>query len=287
MNTNLTRLAAGGLLVLTLAACGQDSPTSGAAGTSTQEPSQVSRTGSAGPGAATETSHAAETTHSTGTTQTTEPGRSTSDPTKTNTGEPTTSTGPDTPVSSDATPAPAATRTILLNPKAADGSLAQGWKVVAEGMDPCSTQGAADPSPVAVGRNVFTCGPTAAALLACWTFPGDKIGCVRDADRTIYMFTSKRTYSGAQVAEPSPIAVRLSDGTMCSMAMHDHGQHWQGRQGWLHCRDGRMLLTQGNDGDGSYFDKTNPAWTADAVPQQGVVAPKRVTVASVTFARGD
>lgn len=141
----------------------------------------------------------------------------------------------------------------------------------------------------AKGRGVFTCGPTAGSLLACWSFPTlGKIGCIQDsADlHKLTMFTSTISYSGAPEPNPMPLRATLADGTRCNAILHDQAQHWNNRQGWLYCTDGRLLLTGGSDPGGDYFDTSKPTWTADAVPQNAVVAPTKVAVRSVTWAYG-
>lgn len=275
MTSRLYRYAAAGTLLLTLAACGSQTAGTGTSSTaSTSSSSSTSSTSSNEMSTSSTTSTASATSSDTATTDTTS--------TTTSTG----STDPDTATS---TSAEGATRTVLLDPKAADGSVAAGWTTTSI-PNPCPGMfGVADASPFAKGSGVFTCGPNAANLLACWTFPAGKVGCIQGTEqlgRKLVTFTSNLRYSGAAEPNPAPIAVELSDGVVCSTVGHDSAHHWQGRNGWLYCTDGRMLLAKGDGTTSGYFDTSKPMWTAQAVPQQGTVAPTVVEVASATYAKG-
>lgn len=274
MTSRLSRIAAGSVLLLTLAACGTETTGSGTTttgGSSTW--SSTSAPDSATSSEATSTSTSSTTSSSTTSSSTTS-ASSTDTPT-------TASTGSTEPAQ--------LTREILLNPKAADGSIAADWTATPI-SNPCGTNIAPpDASPFAKGKGVFTCGPNAANLLACWTFPANKVGCIQGTEqlgRKLVTFTANLSYTGAGEPNPAPIQVELTDGTVCSTVGHDSANHWQGRNGWLYCKDGRMLLAKGEGTTSGYFDKTTGLWTAQAVPQQGVVAPKTVTVASATYAQG-
>ena len=115
------------------------------------------------------------------------------------------------------------------------------------------------------------------------------MGCIQGTEqlgRKLVTFASDLRYSGAAEPNPAPLAVELTDGTTCSTVGHDSANHWQGRNGWLYCTNGRMLLAKGDGTTSGYFDKSNPVWTAESVPQNGNVAPTVVRVASATYAQG-
>lgn len=276
MTSRLPRIAAGSVLLLALAACGTETTGSGSS-TSTNDSTVSSTSSTSGPDSATSSDATSTTASSTATGST-----STSTTTVTVTDDPTTtSTGTTEPAQ--------VTREILLNPKAADGSIAKGWTETAS-TNPCGTNIVPpQASPFAKGTGVFTCGPNAASLLACWNFPNNKVGCIQGTQqlgRKLVTFTANLSYSGAPEPNPAPLQVKLTDGAVCSTVGHDSANHWQGKNGWLYCGDGRMLLAKGDGTTSGYFDKSAALWTAQAVPQEGVVAPKTVSVASITYAQG-
>lgn len=276
MTSRLYRYAAAGTLLLTLAACGSQTAGTGTSSTATTSSSST---------ASSTSSNEMSTSSTTSTASATSSDTTTTDTTSTTTSA-TGSTDPDTATS---TSAEGATRTVLLDPTAADGSVAAGWTTTSI-PNPCpGSFGVADASPFAKGRGVFTCGPNAANLLACWTFPAGKVGCIQGTGqlgRKLVTFASDIRYTGAAEPNPAPLAVELTDGTTCSTVGHDSANHWQGRNGWLYCTNGRMLLAKGDGTTSGYFDKSNPVWTADSVPQNGNVAPTVVRVASATYAQG-
>lgn len=287
MSSRLHRIAAGSVLLLALAACGTQETATTGTNTSTETSTSTSASGTSE-----QTSDiAAASTGTSSTTSSTGSAATSTSPTSSDSAT-SSATDPDTPVSSTASPSDSssgpATRTISLNPKAADGSVAAGWTATPT-ENPCVGITTAEASPFAKGNGVFTCGPNAASLLACWTFPAGKVGCIQGTEqlgRKLVTFASDIRYTGAAEPNPAPLAVELTDGTTCSTVGHDSANHWQGRNGWLYCTNGRMLLAKGDGTTSGYFDKSDPVWTAESVPQNGNVAPTVVRVASATYAQG-
>lgn len=283
MTSRVHRLAAGSVLLLALAACGSETAGSGTSTTATGRNTQLTSTAGANESTATSTTSSdSSLTTTTATSTETSPATSTT----TSTEAPTTPTSATSDTST--TSVTTATKTIMLNPKAADGSVAAGWTATPT-ENPCVGVTTAEASPFAKGNGVFTCGPNAASLLACWTFPAGKVGCIQGTEqlgRKLVTFASDIRYTGAAEPNPAPLAVELTDGTTCSTVGHDSANHWQGRNGWLYCTNGRMLLAKGDGTTSGYFDKSNPVWTAESVPQKGNVAPTVVRVASATYAQG-
>ncbi|GAB3580961.1 hypothetical protein GCM10027579_08430 [Calidifontibacter terrae] len=140
-------------------------------------------------------------------------------------------------------------------------------------------------SPFAKGKGVFTCGATAASLLACMNFTGGKVGCMQSADQKLVMFKSTLRFTGAADAQPWPIKVELADGTICTPMAHDQGHHIAGRNGWLGCGPNFQLLTQPG-GKYQYFKTSAPQWTAQSVPYNAIVQPKTVQVKAIWFVEG-
>lgn len=174
-----------------------------------------------------------------------------------------------------------------MQPRTSAGTVAEGWSTTTEPehTEYCA-MGPPSASPFAKGSGVFTCGPIAASLIACWNFDGGKVGCMQNDQQKLVMFTSPVTYTGAPQSEPSPMRVTLADGRTCTPVAHDHGRHYQDRNGWLECGTDTVLL-HGDDLKYGYFHTGQAQWTADAVPSEGLDPPTPVKVREIWFVQGD
>lgn len=275
MNRRQTSMIVLPVLALALAACGPDDTvaTDSSLGTPTS-------TSSLTPSAPTTPSAPSQTTVS----ETTSPDGSSTAP-ATSTTSASTSTA-----SSSTTDAGGGwvTTEHRMRPRTASGAVAPGWKTTPGNTSWfCMDANGSDmeASPYAKSKGVFTCGATAATLLACLNFTGGKVGCMQGSDQKLVMFTSNLRYTGAADPNPWPIKVVLADGTVCSPMSHDQGRHIDDRNGWLGCgKDFQLLTIPG--GKYQYFNTKAPQWTAQSVPYNGVAAPKTVQVKQIWFVDG-
>lgn len=141
------------------------------------------------------------------------------------------------------------------------------------------------PSLYSLSHSAFTCGATAASLLACQKESGGNVLCIQDWDsRKAVRFrsdiTSITTSGGPQ---PTPLQVVLDNGVTCSTMSHDQAQHYGGRHSWLYCGENGVLLLPDGDTSGSYFDKSTAHWTAQYSVNNA--APTTVGVAQAFFAK--
>lgn len=128
----------------------------------------------------------------------------------------------------------------------------------------------------------FSCGPTAASLLACQS-RGSGALCIQNADdRKAVLISGPGVagYAGRSIAGPIPFRARLKSGTTCSVASHDHGTHWRDRFSWYRCGDGSELLTRENIED--TFDDDEATWTVQRSRDRQ--APEKDTVVWVEYA---
>lgn len=167
-------------------------------------------------------------------------------------------------------------------------SAANGWTMRPRSDDPCydSYSNRSDVGSSGYGTNPedFTCGSVADSLLACKA-KASKVTCLVNYEtRDSVTFTSPYPEQGKVWIEevvPSPLQVRLVNGTVCNVVLHDHANHYQDRRGFLYCdgdHGGALLL----NASGDYFDKSSSTWTAEHAI--GMDAPTRVPVSEVIYA---
>lgn len=156
------------------------------------------------------------------------------------------------------------------------------WEIEEISEDPCET-GEATISRMGLGEDYFTCGPTAMGLAACKQVSGQEALCVQN----VMERKAARIHSPAAEAHTSPPAegvipmgVILADGTTCSYVTHDHMDHYEGRQSWVHCGENAALLLNLTDGSG-YFDADGKVWTAELAV--GMQPPETVDVAEIIY----
>jgi hypothetical protein len=89
-------------------------------------------------------------------------------------------------------------------------------------------------------------------------------------------------YAGRPVSDPLPLRVGLANGVTCSIASHDHGQHWNGRYSWYPCTDGSELLTKDASGISRTFSVSGNAWRVQVSKNRQ--APVRQTLAWAEYA---
>lgn len=157
------------------------------------------------------------------------------------------------------------------------------WQIEELDENPCAN-GFIGPSPFGEGPDYFTCGPTAAGLIACHATDGETL-CVRNhADKQAVRFRSPEA-DGFSAPPPedgaSPVGAVLADGTTCNMVAHDHMPHAEGRSSWLHCEDGESALLTLEEGSMEYFDTTVQPWTAEL--GVGTEEPTIVEVSDVIY----
>ncbi|WP_291523244.1 hypothetical protein [Branchiibius sp. NY16-3462-2] len=149
-------------------------------------------------------------------------------------------------------------------------------------VDPCADGFGAESTGFATSTDTFTCGSMASALLACKA-DGQTVSCIQGAGNTLIRFTTSVTiplHFDVQ-SDPSPLQVTLTNGSVCDVASHDQAEHYDGRQGWLYCSGGGLLLTD-EATQSHYFNKTSPVWTADLA--YGTARPSSVAVKQATYA---
>ena len=157
------------------------------------------------------------------------------------------------------------------------------WQIEELDENPCA-DGFISPSPFGDGPDYFTCGPTAAGLIACHATGGETL-CVRNhADKQAVRFRSPEA-DGFSAPPPedgaSPVGAVLEDGTTCNMVAHDHMPHAEGRSSWLHCEDGESALLTLEEDSMEYFDTTQQPWTAEL--GVGTEEPTIVEVSDVIY----
>ncbi len=276
--TSLTGLVTVPLLALTLAACGTNG-NGGNSGTDAASPPATDTTTSTPADSmsttAPMTSSSASSTQSTSTVTVTETRSGSSSTASSTTG-------------GSGSGGSWVTTEHRMRPRTASGAVAPGWKTeVGDKSILCLNPDGSDmeASPFAKGKGVFTCGATAASLLACMNFTGGKVGCMQSADQKLVMFNSTLRYTGAASGNPWPIKAVLADGTVCTPMSHDQGHHIDDRTGWLGCGTNSELLTQ-KGGKYQYFNTSGPQWTAESVPLNGIAQPKIVKVKEIWFVEG-
>ncbi|WP_106505638.1 hypothetical protein [Brachybacterium timonense] len=157
------------------------------------------------------------------------------------------------------------------------------WQIEELDENPCAN-GFIGPSPFGDGPDYFTCGPTAAGLIACHANGGETL-CVRNhADKQAVRFRSPEA-DGFSAPPPedgaSPVGAVLEDGTTCNLVAHDHMPHAEGRSSWLHCEDGESALLTLEEGSMEYFDTTEQPWKAEL--GVGTEEPTIVEVSDVIY----
>lgn len=156
------------------------------------------------------------------------------------------------------------------------------WEIQEISEDPCK-EGEATISRMGLGEDYFTCGPTAMGLAACKQVSDQEALCVQNVmERKAARIHSPaaETHTSPPAEGVIPMGVILADGTTCSYVTHDHMDHHEGRQSWVHCGENAALLLNLTDGSG-YFDADGEVWTAELAV--GMQPPETVDVAEVIY----
>jgi hypothetical protein len=97
----------------------------------------------------------------------------------------------------------------------ASGQPVDGYHVMNRQASP-NLSGCSDPSPAAVGNDIYTCDPPEAAAEVCWPAPASLL-CLSDPwTKALRRFPSPGALpAAAPLASPMPFAMQLDDGTRC------------------------------------------------------------------------
>lgn len=159
----------------------------------------------------------------------------------------------------------------------------ESWEIEELDENPCA-DGFISPSAYGKGPDYFTCGPTAASLIACRATDGEALCVQNHADKRAVRFRSPEA-DGFSAPAPedgaSPVGAVLEDGTTCSLVSHDHMPHAEGRSSWLHCDGGESALLTLDEDSMEYFDTTTQPWTAEH--GVGTEEPTVVEVSEVVY----
>lgn len=120
----------------------------------------------------------------------------------------------------------------------------------------------------------FSCGPTAASLLACKVDgSGGSAICIQNLDgkqAARLKDPSVAGYSDPASSSTTPLRVGLDNGVTCSFVSHDHAQHWNGWFSWFPCTDGsELLVSDVQAGSTETFDRSSKTWTAQVSRNKG------------------
>ncbi|HEX2901947.1 MAG TPA: hypothetical protein VHO01_00710 [Jatrophihabitans sp.] len=190
--------------------------------------------------------------------------------------------------STDATPSPQppATVQVVLRPVTARGTVASGW-TAARHLDESITclPGATDASPVAVNDNIDSCSPDAAYPVACWASATPHTAlCLRSpfSKQVDLMSTGSAVPSAVAAAQPTPIALVLHDGTLCTLRAGGAWTQLAGRPdlfGTYYC--GSMAVWAPAHSYG--INRSGASWTVQIARTNGQDQLSTVTVRTAYF----
>ena len=145
------------------------------------------------------------------------------------------------------------------------------------------------PSPAAVSRNIYSCGPTAASADVCWPASDQDLLCMNDPwTKELHRVRARTTPSPVSPKDvPEPVALLLDDGTQCRLR---NGGAWSGRDdgydGAYSCNADGVVLAQGHI---EPIDRSAPAWTVKTgelgPPGTSLPPPSTHSVVTAWFAR--
>ena len=112
-----------------------------------------------------------------------------------------------------------------------------------------------EPSPAAVGDNIYGCAPSAYAADVCWPAADLDLLCMNDP----WAKGVHRIHVAAAPVAPQPVALLLDDGTHCRLR---NGGSWGGRDdgyvGAYRCDANQVVLARP---DAEPIDRSTPSWT--------------------------
>ena len=187
---------------------------------------------------------------------------------------------------------PGATNVITVAAVAADGQPINRYHVINRQASPNLTQ-CNDPSPAAVGDNIYACDPSQADAEVCWPAPASLL-CLTDPwTKSLRRFPAPGALPAVDPPEtPRPFALLLDDGTRCILPDGvDQGGRADGTVPVYGC--GQKKLSLGvlapPDWDPALaIDRSQPLWAVYVgqlgPPTTPFETPRRHTVTTAWFA---
>ena len=125
------------------------------------------------------------------------------------------------------------------------------------------------PSPSAVGDNIYFCYPYVAGAHTCWPSPPEALLCVVDpAEKELRRVTHTGTLTPVRPQPtPQPLALVLDDGTQCQAR---YGGVWgvraDGYAAVYGCRADFNVLRKSDPNPPPAIDRSQPQWTVQVGP---------------------
>lgn len=182
----------------------------------------------------------------------------------------------------------AGTDVVNVVPVDGAGHPVDGYHITSEGrrVDDCT-----NPSPSAVGDDIYLCFPYAAAAYQCWPSPPESMVCLDDpTDKQL----RRVGYTGElpsvhPLDMPEPFALRLDDGTVCFLR---HGGAWgirdDGYEAAYGCSGEDAVLRRTGLDAPPAIDRSDEPWTVQVGPTDRAAddtpPPQTRTVATAWFA---
>lgn len=188
--------------------------------------------------------------------------------------------------------APAATVTITVKAVDGSGEAVNGYQVANRQGSP-NLSSCLDPSPAAVGNDIYSCEPAQAAASVCWPSPASVLCLMDPWSKALRRFAAPGALPAVDPPPaPMPFALQLDDGTRCILP---NGIDWGARTDDMvpayGCNPGKTsvgVLIPAGDDPVSAIDRSGPVWVVrigELGPRDAAFeSPRRHAVTMAWFA---